>query len=273
LKRISAALITYNEEAKIETALASLAPICDEIIVVDSGSTDLTVDLCLKYTDRVIHRPWIGYVSQKQFATDQSTYEWVLSLDADEEVSPELQSEILKWKQEDSAEPMGYQIPRLTHFMGRWIRHTTWHPDCQLRLYMKSKGRWQGGRVHEGFRLDGLPGRFSGYIYHYTYSSVSEYLVQLESFSSLAAADYYDQGRQANMAHLVFYPGFVFLKNWLFRMGFLDGVPGLVVSVLAATSTFFKFLRLWEMQALPARACRGDEERTNSGPDTTPTPD
>ncbi len=262
MKQISAILITHNEEEKIERALRSLHSVSDEIIVVDSYSTDTTTEICRRYTDRVIERSWDGYRAQKQFATEQATYDWVLSLDADEMLSTELRKEILEWKDQKS-DCQGYQLARKTFFMGRWISHTTWYPDWQMRLFAKSAGRWEGGRVHESFRVSGPTGRLESQIYHYTYSSISEYLHQLELFSTLAAQDYLDSGRRVHWAHIGFYPPIIFLKNYLVRLGFLDGLPGLFVSLLAACSTLFKYLKAWEMQSdtkieFPSNPC--DEE-------------
>jgi len=246
-------LISYNEEEKIENALGSMKGICDEIVVVDSHSTDATTEICRNFTDRVHERPWNGYRDQKQYATDLASHDWVLSLDADEELSPELREELLRWKEGSSSNFDGYLIPRVAHFMGRWIKHTGWCPDWQLRLFRRSSGRWEGGRVHEGFKPRGCTGKLAGQLNHYTYASISEYLEQLENFSSLAARDYQDRGKKAKLRHLILDPPLVFFKNYVLRRGFLDGVPGLVVSALAATSTFFKYLKLWEIQRCSAR--------------------
>ncbi len=248
MKRISAVLITYNEEDKIQRALGSLQSVSDEIVVVDSDSTDTTVELCSRYTDRILTKSWQGYRDQKQFATDQASHEWVLSLDADEALSPQLEDEILQWKEQDDNFE-GYYLPRKTFFMGRWIEHTTWYPDWQLRLFRKSQGRWGGGRVHESFRVTGPTARFKGQLYHHTYASFSEYLEQLERFSSLAARDRFEEGQRARWFHVLFHPPAIFLKNYLLRQGFLDGKPGLTVSVLAAVSSLFKVLKLWEIQS------------------------
>ncbi|MEE8349859.1 MAG: glycosyltransferase family 2 protein [Acidobacteriota bacterium] len=248
MKKISAVLITYNEEGKILRALKSLEAVSDEIIVVDSYSSDGTVEICRQFTDQVLLRAWDGYRRQKQFATDQAKHDWVLSLDGDEMLSPQLAEELLEWKTTGS-DCRGYYLPRKTFFMGRWIEHTTWFPDWQLRLFEKTSGCWQGGRVHESFKVTGLTGRFRGQIHHHTYASFSEYLEQLERFSSLAAQDQFDSGARAHWGHVLLYPPAIFLKNYLLRRGFLDGLPGLAVSLLAAVSTLFKYLKLWELQS------------------------
>lgn len=250
MKPISATIICRDEEAKIGRALQSLKEVADEIVVVDSGSADSTEEICRRYTDRFIYREWEGYRSQKQFATDSAKFDWVLSIDADEVVSDRLGQEILAWKRETGGQPFdGYLIARKTFFMGRWIEHTTWYPDWQLRLFRRSKGIWKGRRVHESFQSEGAVGKFREHLEHYTYSSVSEYLQQLERFSALAAADYHDNGRRAGWKELALLPPLTFLNNFLLRRGFLDGVPGLSASALSAVSVFFKFLKLRELQA------------------------
>jgi glycosyltransferase involved in cell wall biosynthesis len=249
VKQISAVVITYNEEDKIEACLESLADLCEDIVVLDSFSTDSTVELSRRFTERVVQEAWRGYARQKQLATDFAEHEWVLSLDADEKLSSRLRQELMDWKAKpDDENCNSYRIPRLTFFMGRWIRHTTWYPDWQVRLFRRSKAQWQGGNIHEGVIAEGGQGKFSGHLLHYTYSSISEYLVQLENFSSLAAIDYHSQGKKVGVLRLVFAPPGVFLKNWFARAGFRDGIPGFVVAVLASVSTFFKYLKLWELQ-------------------------
>jgi len=247
VKRISGVLITHNEENKIRTALESLEDVCDEILVVDSFSQDRTPEICNEFSVQFHQRRWNGFVNQKQFATDLATHDWVLSLDADEKLSPELQKELLEWK-ESKTQENGYLIPRLTYFLNRFIYHTSWYPDYQMRLFRKSEGSWKGRRVHESFSVSEPIGKMTNQILHFTYASVSEYLVQLERFSTLVAADYQDRGRKAGLTRLLFYPPIVFLKNYLVKRGFLDGIPGIAVSFLAAASTFFNYLKLWELQ-------------------------
>ena len=250
VKKISAAVIAYNEESKIDRALASLQDLCDEIVVVDSFSTDATVERCRRYTDRIEQRAWPGYRDQKQYATDQATHDWILSLDADEEVGAELRGEIRRWKQNATVTDCnGYYISRKAFLLGRAIHHTTWYPDWQLRLFRKSRGRWEGGRVHESFKVQPPTSRLRGDLYHYTYTSVNEYLEQLSRFSSLAAADSLDRGQRSGFPQLVFRPLAAFFSNYLLRRGFLDGSAGFTVSVLAAVSTFFKYLKLWQLQS------------------------
>jgi glycosyltransferase involved in cell wall biosynthesis len=247
VNRISAVIISYNEEEKIEACLCSLSPVADQIVVVDSFSTDTTLSICSRHADKVVQEPWAGYRDQKQLATSLAEHDWVLSLDADERLSPELADEIISWK---DSEPKvnGYFLPRRAFFLGRWIRHTTWYPDWQMRLFRKSRGSWQGGRVHESFRVQGPTAKMKNPLEHFTYSSLSEYANQLERFSTLKAADQHEQGQRARLLHMAFQPPAVFFKNYVLRRGFLDGVPGFAVSALSGVSRLFQLLKLWELQ-------------------------
>ncbi len=203
MKKLSGVVISYNEEEKIDAALSSLQAVTDEIVVVDSFSSDGTEAICRRYTDRFLQRRWSGYRDQKQFAAHQASFDWVLSLDADEVLSPELQAEVHRWKSGKDDEIDGYYLCRKTFFLGRWIEHTTWYPDWQMRLFLRSGGQWKGGRVHESFRVKGPTGRLSGDLHHYTYASLSEYLQQLERFTNLAAADYFDSGARSRTVETV----------------------------------------------------------------------
>ncbi len=249
MRKLSVTVITFNEAEKIGRALASVSDLADEIVVVDSFSTDDTERICRGFTDRFLQTEWRGYRAQKQFALEQASCEWVLSLDGDEALSPDLIQELGDWKQGSDENVDGYYLPRISFFMGRWIRHTTWYPDLQLRLFRRSRGEWAGGRVHESVRISGNIDRLRHPLEHYSYSDVSEYLAQLQNFTGLAAADYFDSGRRSGPLRLVLNPLVEFLRNYVLHRGFLDGVPGLAVSVLSSTSVFFKFLKLWELQS------------------------
>jgi glycosyltransferase involved in cell wall biosynthesis len=220
----------------------------DEIIVVDSGSTDATLEICRKYTGKVFHRDWSGYVDQKNFAVAQASHNWIFSLDADERASPELVREIHELRLGEAGGVCGYRIPRAACFMGRWIRHGDWYPDYQLRLFDRRHGRWQGGRVHESVKIDAEPGVLRGEVQHYTYRSLSDYLKRLEVYSSLAAADYAQRGKTSGPGKMLIDPFLTFVKAYLLKRGFLDGIPGLMVAVMGAVSVFFKYAKLYELQ-------------------------
>jgi glycosyltransferase involved in cell wall biosynthesis len=246
MQPISATLITYNEELNIAEALQSLAW-ADEIVVVDSGSKDATLDICQRFTDRIIHRDWTGYVDQKNFAVEQATHDWIFSLDADERPSPELCMEIRELS-EKGFPKSGYNIPRVAFFMERWIRHGDWYPDYQLRLFDRRQGKWKGARVHESVKINEKPGFLNGEIHHFTYRSLSEYLKRLETYSSLAALDYRHQGKSAALLKLMGHPMAAFIKAYLLKRGFLDGAPGFAIAVMGAVSVFFKYAKLYELK-------------------------
>ncbi len=246
MEPISATLIVLNEERNIAAALQSLSW-TDEIVVVDSGSTDGTLEICSTFTDRILHRNWTGYVDQKNFAVAQAAHDWIFSLDADERLSPELVREIGELRRNGLKHP-GYRIPRVACFMGRWIRHGDWYPDYQLRLFDRRRGRWQGGRVHESVKIAGNSETLHGEIHHYTYHTLSDYLKRLELYSSLAAADYLQRGKRSGPLLMLGNPFVTFIKAYLLRLGFMDGVPGLMVALMGAASVFFKYAKLYELE-------------------------
>lgn len=251
MEPVSATLITYNEEGNIKEALQSLAW-ADEIVVVDSGSTDATLEICRRYTGRIFRRAWTGFVDQKNYAVAQAAHNWIMALDADERVGAELAGEIHELRLA-GFQKAGYRMPRVAYFMGRWIRHGDWYPDYQLRLFDRRRGRWQGGRVHESVRVEGTAGLLGSEIQHYTYRSLSDYLRRLETYSTLAAQDYQAEGRKAALARLLGNPCAAFLKGFVLKRGFLDGVPGLMVAVMGAVSVYFKYAKLYEYQRNPCR--------------------
>ncbi len=246
MEPISATLITHNEQVNIEEALQSVSW-ADEIVVVDSGSTDATVEICRRHTDKVFERRWTGFVDQKNHAVERARYNWILSLDADERAGPELIEEIGRLRQA-GFDRAGYRIPRVAYFMGRWIRHGEWYPDYQLRLFDRRRGCWRGGRVHESVQVDGAPGILRGEIRHYTYRSLSDYLRRLETYSTLASQDYQQRGKSASLTKMVCNPAAAFLKGYVLKRGFLDGGPGLMVAAMGAISAYFKYAKLYELQ-------------------------
>lgn len=245
MEPVSATVITCNEEHNIGDALQSLAW-ADEIVVVDSGSRDGTLEICRRYTDRILHRDWTGYVDQKNFAVENARNTWIFSLDADERVSPELRDEI-RHLAATGFQRSGYKIPRMAFFMGRWIRHGDWYPDYQLRLFDRTKGKWEGGRVHESVKIREKPGFLKGNIHHFTYRNLSDYLRRLEIYSNLAAVDYRQRRKRATMRTLLFNPTAAFFKAFVMKRGFLDGTPGFAIAVMGAVSVFFKYAKLYEL--------------------------
>lgn len=245
--KITATVITLNEEHNIAAALESLSW-ADEIIVVDSQSTDRTVEIARGFTDRIFVRSWPGYSAQKNFAAEQASNDWIFSLDADERVSRELANEIARLK--DSAEPeaAGFEMYRLTFYLGRWIKHSGWWPDYKLRLYDRTRARWRGDYVHETLEVDGKIERLTGGILHYTVRDAAEHHLRMDRYTTLAAEQAYSQGMRASLVSLLVSPAVVFLRSYLLKLGFLDGVPGLAIARFAAHYEFLKNLKLWEMR-------------------------
>jgi glycosyltransferase involved in cell wall biosynthesis len=244
--RISAVLITFNEEANISSALQSLAGIADEIVVVDSRSTDRTVKLAREFTDRVVERKWTNYSDQKNFADGLAVHPWILSLDADERISPGLRAELLALKSQDPS-CAGFSMPRLVFYLGRWIRHCGWYPDRKVRLFRRDAARWEGEYVHETLVIRGEIRKLKGPLHHYTYRNIGDHLTRLNAFADLGAQKLYAQGRKSRWPHLLVLPFSRFLKSYVLKRGFLDGFAGLVVSVLNGYSIFVRYAKLREI--------------------------
>ena len=246
MPKLSVTVITLNESAKIAPALESVAW-ADEIVVVDSESTDDTVAQAKRFTDRVVVRPWAGYAAQKNFAASLAANDWILSLDADERVAPALAAEI---RTTLAADPPygGYRIPRVAHHLGRWIRSTDWYPDDQLRLYDRRTAEWAGAYVHESVRVKGSVGRLRNELLHYPYDDVADHLETIDRYTTLAAREMNHAGRRAGLLQIAGHPPFAFLRNYLLRGGIRDGVPGFIVSTLNSYYVFLKFSKLWQLQ-------------------------
>jgi glycosyltransferase involved in cell wall biosynthesis len=239
---ITATIITFNEEDRIGEALESLA-CCDEIIVVDSGSTDRTREIAAARGARVIERRWEGYSKQKNFAAEQAKHDWILSIDADERLSIELADEIVSWKK-DGASKRAFSIPRRVFYLGRWIRHSGWYPDRKVRLYDRRSCRWEGDFVHEGMKVDGATGRFQGDLLHFPYRDWNDHAERIARYTDLAAQAARSNGRRGNVLRLLFGPPFTFIKAFFFRAGFLDGWRGLAIAYMGARYVFQKEFRI-----------------------------
>jgi glycosyltransferase involved in cell wall biosynthesis len=248
MPQLSVAIITYNEEANLQEALESVKWV-DEIVVVDAHSTDRTVEIARAYTDRVFVRAWPGFVAQKNFAVEQTGHEWVLSLDADERLSPTLQEEIQALCGSGMTAD-AYSMPRRAYFLGRWIAHSGWYPDYKIRLFRKSHGRWQGGAVHESVQVTGVVGYLRGDLLHYPYRDLAHNLQTIDRYSTFGAEKLYAAGRRAHWYDVTLRPAGTFLKKYILRQGFRDGYPGLVIATLTAYGNFAKYAKLWELQHL-----------------------
>ena len=251
---VTATIITFNEAANIRSALESLSW-ADEIVVVDSQSTDGTADIARQFTDKVIVRPWPGYTAQKNFAAGEARHDWIFSLDADERVTPALSGEIAGVLREPRAS--GYRVPRVTFHLGRWIRSTDWYPDYQLRLYDRRRARWAGKYVHESVQADGPVSDLRGELLHYAYRDLAHHFQTMDRYTTLAARQMFEEGRQAGWLDLAVHPPAAFLRNYVLRGGFRDGVPGLIVSAMNARYVGLKFAKLWELCSPSTSTPRG----------------
>lgn len=246
MPKISVTVITKNESADIGAALASVHW-ADEIVVVDSESTDDTVARARQITERVVVRPWPGYVAQKNFAASLASHDWILSLDADERITPDLAREIQVTLNDPAHK--AYRMPRVTWHLGRWIRTTDWYPDDQLRLYDRRSAKWTGQYVHEAVAVDGTIGHLNGEIEHYAYRDISDHLETIDRYTTYAARQMKESGRQAGLLQLAGHPPLAFLRNYIARGGIRDGVPGFIISSMNAYYVFLKFAKLRELQA------------------------
>lgn len=247
MPEISVILITFNEASNLERCLRSVEPFAREILVVDSHSTDQTGEIARRFGARVITRDWPGYGAQKQFALKNAACEWVFSIDADEEVSPELCREIQGL---DFARD-GYLVPRRTRYMNRWIMHGGWYPGEVLRLLRRDRASFTDRIVHESAIVSGSVGRLRGDLLHYSYRNVGHHVEKINHLTALAAEQMHAAGRRAGVSHLVFLPAADFLRMYLARLGFLDGYAGLVIAVLRGYYTFLKYVKLRELQRRP----------------------
>jgi len=242
--KISVAIITLNEERNIGRCLKSVKDIADDIVIVDSFSTDRTEEICRKFGARFFPRKWEGYIDTKNIAAGLALHDCVLSLDADEELSPELRHSIKKVKEDFSAD--GYTMNRMTNYCGKWIRHSGWYPDRKLRLYDRRKGQWEGLIIHEELKMENgsKVGHLSGDILHYSFYTIDEHRKQSEKFTTLGAEADFKKRKKAPVYKIWFGPLVKFIQSYFFRLGFLDGKEGFVISKLSAAATFQKYNKL-----------------------------
>ena len=249
--RISATIITFNEESNIKAACESVAW-ADELVVVDSNSTDATPQLAESCGARVITNAWPGFSAQKQFAVEQATHEWIFSLDADERVSDELKHSIQSLRSaRDSDLADGYEIARRTYYQQRWIRGGGWYPDRQLRLFRKSRGRWKERHIHESVTMN--PGarveRLSGDLLHYTSTDATHHHRMIgERYAPLAARQMFEEGRRTSVFGVASAGPAAFIRSWILKGGLRDGFAGFTIATFAAHHAFLKHLLLWEKQ-------------------------
>ena len=245
--KISATIVTLNEERNIARAIASLKPCVDEVVVVDSGSSDRTSEIAAEMGARVVREDWRGYAEQKNFAAACSAHDWILSIDADEELTPGLAAEIQTLRGAGDHSKAGWTIPRRAYYLGRWIRHSGWYPDRKIRLYHRGRGAWKGERVHESVEVTGAIGGLQNDLLHFTCDSLNQHLLTIDRYTSLAAQAIAESGKPAPFRRLVIDPPWTFIRSYFLQRGFLDGMHGFVIASMAGFYTFLKYAKAREM--------------------------
>ena len=244
---LTAILISYNEEMDLPRALASLAGIADEIILVDSGSTDRTCEIARAHGARVHTRKLESFAEQKNYAASFSANDWILSIDCDQELSPELRSSMLAWKRE-TPDKNSYEIVQLTNYLGGWIRHSGWYPEFRVLLFRRDRGRFDGA-LHERVRADGPIGRLGGHLFHYTIRSLAEHRAKLDAMSTMAAEDLFAQGRKNWRVTMMVAPPWTIIQRLVFQLGILDGRRGWLIAWLSANYIYLKYRKLGRLLA------------------------
>lgn len=259
----SAFIICYNEEARIEACLKSVSW-CDEIIVVDSGSSDKTVEIARRYTDKIYQRSWTNYVEQKQFALEKCTSEWVLNIDSDEEVSDELRDEFLAQAAAGiDPEVNGFLLNRVVYYLGRFWRRGGWYPENRLRIARRSVAMIEGFLVHEKMTAPGKILSLKGELYHYTFDSISDQIRRIDAHSTLHARAMFLEGKRSGLTCIVLYPLARFFKFLFIRRAYLEGIAGIGVAHLEALATLLKYFKLWELERASTQK-RLDSEKSRS---------
>ncbi len=246
MTELSVVIITLNEEENIEACLQSVFW-ADEIVVMDSGSTDRTRDICLEYTDKFHVRPWTGYSEQRNAAHELASGNWILSLDADERVTPELAMEIRQELNNSNNEVAGFNIPYKVYYRDKWMRYGGFFPENHLRLFRRGKGHYGERAVHEAIKVDGPVGTLKQYIEHFTYRSVSDFFERMERYSNLSAEEYVRIGRTTGPIRMSVRSVFNFFKMYVIRLGFMDGYEGFLLAVLYSVYIFVKYAKLREL--------------------------
>ncbi len=243
---ISVCIITYNEEKNIRRCLESVKW-ADEIIIIDSKSTDRTVEICREYTDKIILRDFPGHIEQKNFALDQATHHWVFCIDADEEVNPYLRDEIKNVLEDSNPGKTGFYVSRKTEYLGEWVTYGRWYPDYKLRLFDRRYGRWGGENPHDRVELKGETGRLRGELLHRTYRDLSHHLDVINKYTTIAANQKYARRIKFPILHAVFSSAFYFFDSYIIRKGIFHGSRGLILSVMGSYYVFLKYAKLWEL--------------------------
>lgn len=245
MKELSVVMICYNEESILGKSLSSVRW-ADEIVIVDSYSTDGTLEVARQYTERIVQHAWQGYGRQKNLALTYASCPWILSLDADEVVTKELEKEIRALLTQ-GPECTGYRIPRMTCYLGTLLRHT-WYPDYKLRLFQKDCVIWGEEGVHESVRLEGSQGQLKNPLIHYSFPTISDHIRTLQRYTTLGAEERMNAGKAFSLVRMFVSPLAMFWKQYVMKRGFLDGLPGLIACVLSGVHEFVKYAKLYELQ-------------------------
>ena len=249
MPKLSAVIITLNEERNIGRCIDSVAGVADDILVVDSGSTDRTESICKEKGVRFYFHAWEGYLEQKNYANSLAEFPHILSIDADEALSDPLRESILSVKENMQAD--SYAMNRLTNYCGKWIRHCGWYPDTKVRLFHRDKFAWGGERIHEVlYKKDpeATTGHLRGNLLHYSYYSISQHIAQANHFTDLTALTAVEKGKKAGMFKILFSPAFKFFRDYVLKMGFLDGYYGYIVCRISAQATFMKYSKIRQIR-------------------------
>jgi glycosyltransferase involved in cell wall biosynthesis len=252
MNRLSACLITFNEEHNLPRALTSLAGIADEMVVVDSGSTDRTAEIAKEHGVSFFQRSFTNHADQKNYAASRARNDWIFLLDADEELSDELRNSLLEWKQREPAFSV-YEMARLTWYLGAWIHYSRWYPDFQRRLYRRDLASFSG-MIHSALRFDGKAGRLSGDLQHYTIRTFAEHEAKVEGYTTVIAGEMFSQGRRSWRVAMWLAAPWSWFQNYVLHLGFLDGYRGWLISRMAARGTWLKFKKLGRLVEAELRA-------------------
>jgi len=247
MRKLSVVIITLNEEDRLEDALESCSGVADEIVVVDSYSTDKTCEIAEKYGAKIFKNTFVDYGSQKNIALDYASYDWILNLDADERISDQLKKELAAFKNNTETDADGFLINRKTAYLGKWITHSGWYPDRKLRLFKKSKSRWQG-RIHEALILKGKTAHMPGDILHFTYRDITDHINRLNRYSEMQARDIVDKKKKLLYLRSLLLPPVTFIRFYFWKLGVLDGLPGLVIALVSSWATAMKYLKAIELK-------------------------
>lgn len=259
-EKISACVITYNEERNIRRCLESIKW-CDEIVIVDSFSTDRTLEICREYTATIYQHEWEGYIGQRNYIRKKASHGWVLHIDADEELSPQLTRNIQREIARKDNVIAGYQFPRLVRYLNKWIRFGDWYPDIKLRLFRQGLGRSVGTEPHDYVVVDGPVKTIRHPIHHYTYDSIKDHLQTINRFTEIAAETHWENGGRFHLADLVFRPPWRFIRCYIFKGGFLCGRHGFLIAIINSFSVALKYAKFWEIEVIRGRNEGGRKKR------------